>query len=80
MAILSRCQRTGDKWHDIAPGKPKRNGFVESFDGRFRDELLNETLFPSLGAARQKIRAWQHDDNHHRPHSGLVNLPTAELM
>ena len=40
MAVLSWCQRTGIEWHYIAPGKPMQNGFVESFNGRFRDELL----------------------------------------
>ena len=57
-----------------------RHGFVESFNGRFRDELLNKTLFSSIGKARQQIRAWQHDYNHHRPHSGLGNIPPAEFM
>ena len=80
MAILSWCQRTGIEWHYIAPGKPMQNGFVESFNGRFRDELLNETLFTTLDEARQKIRDWQHDYNHHRPHSGLGNIPPAEFM
>jgi transposase InsO family protein len=41
-------------WHYIAPGKPQQNGFVESFDGRLRDELLNETLFHSLPHARTR--------------------------
>jgi len=80
MAVLSWCQRTGVEWHYIAPGKPMQNGFVESFNGRFRDELLNETLFSSLGEAREKIRAWQHDYNHNRPHSGLGNMTPAEFM
>ena len=79
-AVLSWCQRTGTEWHYIAPGKPMQNGFIESFNGRFRDELLNETLFSSLEAARQKIRSWQHDYNHHRPHSGLGNIPPAEFV
>jgi len=57
-----------------------QNGFVESFNERFWDEFLNETLFSSLGEARQKIRAWQHDYNHHRPHSGLGNIPPVEFM
>jgi len=80
MAVLSWCQRTGVEWHYIAPGKPMQNGFLESFNGRLRDELLNETLFSTLGDAREKIRAWQHDYNHHRPHSGLGNIPPAEFM
>ena len=57
-----------------------QNGFVESFNGRFRDELLNETLFSTLSEARERIRVWQHDYNHHRPHSGLGNIPPAEFM
>lgn len=80
MAVLSWCQRTRIEWHYIAPGKPMQNGFVESFNGRFRDELLNETLFSSLAEARRQIRAWQHDYNHHRPHSGLGNIPPVEFV
>ncbi|KID12695.1 IS3 family transposase [Rhodobacteraceae bacterium PD-2] len=75
MAVLSWSQHTGIQWHYTAPGKPMQNGFVESFNGRFRDELLNETLFSSLADAREQIRAWQHDYNHHRPHSGLGTIP-----
>ena len=54
-----------------------QKGFVESFDGRFRDGLLDETLFASLTDARQKIRARQEDCNHHCPHSGLGTIPPA---
>ena len=43
------------RWYYIAPGRPQQNGFVESFNGRFRDECLNEHLFSSLTAARQII-------------------------
>jgi len=57
-----------------------RHGFVESFNGRLRDELLNETLFSSLGEARHEIALWQHDYNHHRPHSGIGNIPPAEFV
>lgn len=53
MAVLSWCQRTGVEWHYIAPGKPTQNGFVESINGQLRDELLNETLFSTLGEARE---------------------------
>ena len=48
-----------------------QNGFVESFNGRMRDELLNETLFMSMGHAREKIAAWTDDYNTERPHSSL---------
>jgi putative transposase len=58
-------------WHYIAPGKPVQNAFAESFIGRLRDELLNETLFRSLAHARSMLEAWRTDYNHHRPHSRL---------
>lgn len=59
-------------WHYIAPGKPMQNGFAESFNGKMRDELLNETLFLSLDHARQAIAAWVDDYNTTRPHSSLA--------
>ena len=52
-----------------------QNGFCESFNGRMRDELLNETLFFGLDHAREKIGAWVSDYNHRRPHSSLADLP-----
>ena len=55
--MLAWCEDIGVEWHCIAPGKPMQNGFCESFDGRMRDELLNETLFPSLAHARIEISA-----------------------
>ena len=74
MAVLRWCQETGTEWHYIAPGKPIQNAFVESFNGSFRDELLNETLFSSLAEARETITAWKEDYNRNRPHSSLGNL------
>jgi putative transposase len=79
MAILKWCQEAGVEWHYIAPGKPTQNAFVESFNGRFRDELLNETLFSSLAQARSAITAWKEDYNNHRPHSALGNISPAEF-
>jgi len=61
-------------WHYIAPGKPMQNGLVESFNGRMREECLNEHLFPSLRHACRMIAAWRDDYNHHRPHSSLDGL------
>ncbi|MBP1845714.1 putative transposase [Rhizobium petrolearium] len=61
MAILRWCQQTRVEWHYIAPGKPMQNGFVESFNGSFRDACLNETLFSSLVQARPAITAWKED-------------------
>ena len=79
MAVLRWCQETRIDWHYIAPGKPMQNAFVESFNGSFRDELLNETLFSSLAEARDKITAWKEDYNQHRPHSSLGNLTPQEF-
>jgi len=70
-AILSWANENKIDWHYIAPGKPMQNGFCESFNGRMRDELLNETLFLGLKHAREKIGAWASDYNHRRPHSSL---------
>ena len=79
MAVLRWCQETRIDWHYIAPGKPMQNAFVESFNGSFRDELLNETLFSSLAEAHEKITAWKDDYNRHRPHSSLGNLTPEEF-
>ena len=65
------ADRTGIKWHYIAPGKPQQNGFIESFNGRMRDEVLNETLFRSLAHARAVLAVWRRDYNEERPHSKL---------
>lgn len=70
-AILGWADRMGVGWHYIAPGKPQQNGYVESFNGRLRDELLNETLFRSLPHARAVLEAWRRDYNEQRPHSRL---------
>ena len=56
MTMLRWSQEKGIEWHYIAPGKPQQNAFVESFNGRLRDECLNETLFTSLAHARE---GWQ---------------------
>jgi putative transposase len=71
MAILRWSQERRVDWHYIAPGKPQQNAFVESFNGRLRDELLNETLFTSLAHARATLAAWRQDYNHVRPHGAL---------
>ncbi len=56
-----------------------QNGFVESLNGRLRDECLNEHLFRSLPAARQLIEEWRIDYNHHRPHTSLGGLTPTEF-
>ena len=77
--ILSWCQRTTTQWHYIAPGKPMQNGVIESFNGRFRDEFLNEVLFSTLTDARSQIATWKEAYNRLRPHSALRNIPPAEF-
>ena len=70
-AILSWAKENRVEWHYIAPGKPMQNGYIKSFNGRMRDELLNESLFTNLDQARQLIGAWVADYNTARPHSSL---------
>jgi putative transposase len=73
LAMLRLSQRPV-QWHYIAPGKPQQNAFVESFNGRLRDECLNESLFTSLAHAREVLAVWKDDYNTVRPHSGLGDL------
>lgn len=55
MAILKWGHETRIDWHNIAPGKPQQNGFIESFNGKLRDECLNETLFGTLHDAQNAL-------------------------
>ena len=70
-AILAWSRDHKVEWHYIAPGKPMQNGYVESFNGRMRDELLNESLFFGLDHARNAVAEWVDDYNTFRPHSSL---------
>lgn len=70
-AMLAWTEEAKVGWHFIAPGKPMQNGVCESFNGRMRDELLNETLFFDLAHARAALARWVADYNQHRPHSAL---------
>ena len=76
-AILTWADERHVGWHYIAPGKPIQNAFIESFNGRLRDELLNETLFRSLPHVRSALEIWRHDYNNDRPHSRLAWLTPA---
>jgi putative transposase len=79
--------RTLDAWayaqgirlHFIEPGKPNQNAYIESFNGRFRDECLNEHWFLSLAQTRQIVEAWRLDYNAVRPHSSLGNVSPTEF-
>ena len=77
-AVLRWSKERRVEWHYIAPGKPMQNGYIESFNGRMRDLLLNESLFLDLDQARQIVAAWVADYNTRRPHSLLgYRTPTA---
>ncbi len=73
-AILTWTDQSRVAWHYIAPGKPMQNAFIESFNGRLRDELLNETLFTSLAQARVALRCWRTDYNDARPHEDAIRV------
>ena len=64
----------------IRPGKPVENAFIESFNGRLRDECLNVHQFASLGDAQAIIEAWRRDYNQRRPHSSLGHLTPNEFV
>ncbi len=63
----------------IEPGQPVQNAYAESFNGRFRDECLNQEWFTSIADARKTIEAWRRDYNEVRPHSSLRGLPPCEF-
>ena len=69
----------GVRLHFIDPGKPVQNAHIESFNGRFRDECLNEHWFTSLLAARRIVETWRDDYNAVRPHSALDNRTPREF-
>ena len=69
----------GVKLDFVRPGKPTENGFIESLNGRLRDEFLNVNEFATLDEARAVLQAWRHDYNHHRPHGSLGRLTPAEF-
>lgn len=73
----SWCEKKEIYLHYIEPGRPMQNGFIESFNGKFRNECLDTQLFISLTEAREEIEHWRKDYNEHRPHSSLGGLPPA---
>jgi putative transposase len=70
-AMFEWAERTGVQLRFIEPGKPVQNAFIESFNGRFRDECLNQHWFSSIRHARQEIENWRVHYNLQRPHSSL---------
>ena len=79
-ALEDWAYRRGVQLDFIRPGKPVENAFIESFDGRLRDECLNVHQFASLAEAQAIIEAWRVDYNHHRPHSSLGHLTPNEFV
>jgi putative transposase len=77
-ALDAWAYRRGVELHFIRPGKPVDNAFIESFNGKFRDECLNENWFVDLDDARTKIETWRIDYNEVRPHSALGTRTPAE--
>jgi len=80
LAFLRWARETGVALHFIEPGKPVQNAFAESFNGRLRDECLNENWFLSLAEAREVIEAWRVDYNTRRPHGSIGRIPPAEFL
>jgi putative transposase len=74
LAMLAWAARHRVQLHYIAPGKPTQNAFVESFNGKFRDECLNDNVFTSLSEAREIIERWRVDYNECRPHRSLGQM------
>jgi len=77
-AMLLWSEERDVRIHFIEPGKPSQNAFVESFNGKFRDECLNENWFYGLEDAREKIENWRVDYNTQRPHRSLRQLTPFE--
>ncbi len=77
--FLAWCEERGIRLDLIEPGRPMQNGFIESFNGRLRDECLNANWFATLADAKSKIEAWRQDYNAERPHSSLEYLPRTSL-
>ncbi len=77
--VLSWCQEQKVEWCYIQPGRPQQNGIVESFNGRLRDECLNEHWFRNLREAKRLIELWRVEYNTIRPHSSLNGRTPAEV-
>ncbi len=78
-ALDAWAYRYGIELHFIRPGKPVENGFIESFNGRLRDECLNTHVFLSLEQVRMCLDRWRDDHNRVRPHSALADRALEEF-
>jgi putative transposase len=78
-AFMGWAQTHGIRHILIEPGRPMQNGYIESFNGKFRDECLNEHWFETLAQARSAIAIWRQDFNEVRPHSSCRRMPPAQF-
>ena len=78
--VVKWCNERGQKWRYIEPGKPYQNGNMESFNGKLRDECLNENWFIDLNQAKLLIEKWREEYNHSRPPSALNGQTPNEVM
>ena len=78
-AILNWADEAKVEWHYIVSGQPMQNGFIESFNGKLRDEKLNDTLFTTLHQARVDLANWRNDYNRNRLHFGFGWLTPHEF-
>ena len=78
--ILKWSLEKGIKWDYIEPGKPYQNGIIESFNGKLRDECLNENLFLNLKEAEKIVEKWRWEYNENRPHSSLNGKTPIEML
>jgi putative transposase len=78
-AMDAWAHQAGVKLDFIRPGRPVQNGYIESFNGRLRDEFLNGEIFFSLMDAREKLEHWQRDYNQRRPHTALADRTPEEF-
>ncbi len=79
VSFVSWCRRHNIGLHFIDPGKPVQNAFIESFNGKFRDEFLKQHQFKSIGEVRHKTQKWISHYNNERPHSSLDYLTPKEF-
>ena len=77
--FMAWAQTHGIRHLLIQPGRPMQNGYIESFNGKFRDEHLNESWFETLQQARNAASIWKQDYNQVRPHSSVGRIPPAEF-
>ena len=77
--FIAWAQTHGIRHILIQPGRPMQNGYIESFNGKFRDEHLNESWFETLQQARNAVSIWKQDYNQVRPHSSVGRIPPAEF-